>query len=148
MSVVPVPDNGTEPLTLPARFKDPAKVPTVVGANVTSTLHVADGARVAGQLFVSVKLGSPEIEMLLIVSAALPVENICICPVRVCPSATGLKLNGDAGLKTNAGATGADVVPVATTRAEGTPDRLSAGAAFVTWPFEPITNEEISGPFP
>jgi hypothetical protein len=63
-------------------------------------LHVAVGVRAWGQLFVCEKLGSPEIEMLLIVSAALPVENICICPARVWPSTVGLKLNGEARLKT------------------------------------------------
>lgn len=80
---VPDPVSARAPLTLPARFKEAENVLTVVGANVTSMLQVDAGARAAGQLFVSVKLGSPEIEMLLIVSAALPVENICICPVRV-----------------------------------------------------------------
>jgi hypothetical protein len=126
----PEPVNETVLLTLPARFSDPEKFPAADGVKVKEISHVAFGARLSGQLFVSVKLGSPEIEIPLIVNGVLPVLIISIWPIAFWPTVTGWNSNVD-GSKTNAGFVGAGVVPVATRIAVGTPAKANGGSAFV-----------------
>jgi hypothetical protein len=102
-------------------------------------LQELDGAKLAGQLFVSEKLGSPKIEMLLIVRGALPVLYRVICAVKDCPTWIGLKFT-EAGSKTTAGFTGASAVPVATTSATGVLAKADGGSEFVNSPLEEIKN--------
>lgn len=126
-AATPMPEIESEPDSFPSRLSIPANVPTVVGAKVISMLQELEGGSDVEQLFVSVKLGSPEIEMLLIVNATLPVEIIWTWPTMEVPTVNGLKLKGVEGLKTNAGSSGATADVFAITNWLALPCKIKGG---------------------
>jgi hypothetical protein len=97
--------------TLLSMLRVPVKVPAVVGAHVRFTVQVAPGARVVRQLLACVKLGSPVMEMVLMINGPkpeleMPTEEAMLCPGEIDPNAM------EFDERVREGAVGAGAAPV------------------------------------